>query len=64
MKVKFEKRPAFCVTTREDKILGGGVPVFLAEDRDEMEQVAGRLSRILDGVAHDLGNDVFLIVQH
>lgn len=44
--------------------VGGGLPVFIAETRQEQEHVAFLLSRILDAMAHDLENGTLIIVKH
>lgn len=50
---------------RADKVLGGGLgPVFLAQDIDEQQKICLYLSRILEGVAHDLENGVMVVVRH
>ncbi|MFO8060481.1 MAG: hypothetical protein R6U70_07495 [Bacillota bacterium] len=64
MKIRLEKRPVACITTDPGRVDGGGVPVFIAGDEEEMAEMALLLSRILDAVAHDMGNGVFLVVQH
>lgn len=63
MKARLEKWPVACVTTDPDRV-AGGIAVFVVETEEEMAQVAETLARILDGMTHDLGNGVFLVVQH
>jgi hypothetical protein len=41
-----------------------GVPVFYAEDEEERATMATILSRVLEAVAHDMGNGVYIIVKH
>lgn len=41
-----------------------GIPVFYAEDEKERARIATILSRVLEAVAHDLGNGVLVIVKH
>ncbi len=64
MKTRMEKWPVACITTDPERVVGGGVPVFVAGDEEEMAEMALQMSRILDAVAHDMGNGVFLVVQH
>jgi hypothetical protein len=48
-----------------DKVLGGGLgPVYSAQDKDEQQKICMYLSRILEGVAHDLENGVMVVVRH
>jgi hypothetical protein len=41
-----------------------GLPVFYAKDEQEQATMATVLSRVLEAVAHDMGNGVFIIVKH
>lgn len=46
------------------KFMGGGVPVFLVENKEEQEKLALLLSRILKGMVHDLENGIYIIIRH
>ena len=52
------------VITIESGLVAGGAPVFMARDHAEQEKIALYLSRVLDGMVHDLGNGVLIIVNH
>lgn len=52
------------VTTDKEKVTGGGVPIFLAPDRQEAENTALLIARIMGAMVHDLGNGCLLIVVH
>lgn len=52
------------VITKEKENVGGGAPIFVVEDDDAQQKIALYLSRILQGVAHDLENGTFIIVRH
>lgn len=43
---------------------GGMGPVFVAGDRDEQQKLAMYLSRITQGVVHDLECGVLIVVRH
>jgi hypothetical protein len=45
-------------------ISGGAGPVFLARDREEQQRIAMYMSRITEGVIHDLENGILIIVRH
>jgi len=47
-----------------DKVKGGGCPVFLASDQEELEKLSLLLARILGGIVHDLENGVYLVCKH
>jgi hypothetical protein len=44
--------------------VSGGVPIFFVRNEEEMENVAGTLSKILDAMVHDLGNGNYIVVRH
>ncbi len=52
------------VIVQEPQLVSGGAPVFNASSQEEQERIALYLSRILNGMVHDLGNGVFIIVNH
>ncbi|MGO5674259.1 capping complex subunit for YIEGIA [Bacillus subtilis] len=51
------------ITTNPNRA-AGGAPVFFCNDQKEMELFAKNLEAILDGIAHRIGDDVYLIVKH
>ncbi|HEK9102219.1 hypothetical protein KFD70_01490 [Bacillus pfraonensis] len=51
------------ITTTPEKF-GGGAPLFICESKEEMEFVANNLEAILDGIAHRLQENVYIIVKH
>lgn len=63
MKV-FLTKAIMAVITIEPGLVAGGAPVFMARDRAEQEEIALYLSRVLNGMVHDLGNGVLIIVNH
>lgn len=54
------------ITLKEnkEKVGGGGVPLFFADDRSEMEEISTLLARLTLGMVHDLENGVKLIIKH
>lgn len=42
----------------------GGAPLFICESTEELEFVANNLEAILDGIAHRLQDNVYIIVKH
>ncbi|HDX9629593.1 TPA: hypothetical protein ROY30_003295 [Bacillus cereus] len=51
------------ITTAPEKF-AGGAPLFTCESTDELEFVANNLEAILDGIAHRLQENVYIIVKH
>lgn len=64
MGTTIEKKILAVITTNKELILGGGAPVFMAVNQEEMQRTAFLLEKILDGMAHDLENNVLIIVRH
>ncbi|WP_138416936.1 capping complex subunit for YIEGIA [Aquibacillus sediminis] len=58
-----EKAILSVITTNQTKV-GGGAPIFYCEQTEEMEKVAANLEAILDGIAHRLSNELYIIVKH
>ena len=48
----------------KDKISGGGVPFFFAENKEELERTSVLLARLTLGMVHDLENGVKIIIKH
>jgi len=51
------------VTTNPDNI-SGGVPIFIAKNKEERGKVAFSLEKIMDASAHDLLNGAIILVDH
>ncbi|HZW82292.1 MAG TPA: hypothetical protein VFF14_02565 [Candidatus Deferrimicrobium sp.] len=52
------------VITTETANVAANVPVFFVASKEEQERLALLLSRIMNAMAHDLENGVFIIVKH
>lgn len=61
--MEMEKYILAVITTNSSKI-AGGAPVFTCDSKEEMEFVAANLEAILDGIAHGLGEELYIIVKH
>lgn len=51
------------VTTNKEKV-AGGAPIFVADNREELEKLAFRLEKIMDCAVHDLLNGDLIVVEH
>lgn len=60
---EIEKAILAVITTNEQKI-AGGAPIFICRDKEELEYTAANLEAIIDGIAHALSDDLFIIVKH
>ncbi|MDD4335660.1 MAG: hypothetical protein PHY77_08660 [Desulfotomaculaceae bacterium] len=62
MEGKFSNILAVIALNKE--LVSGGAPIFFARNEEEMEKVAGYLSKILNAMVHDLGNGSYIVVRH
>ncbi|OEH93468.1 capping complex subunit for YIEGIA [Bacillus solimangrovi] len=51
------------ITTTPEKV-GSGPSVFICNTDEEMETISANLEAILDGIAHQLTKDLYIIVKH
>lgn len=58
-----EKYILAVVTTNPTKV-PNGTTVFICESREEMDTIAATLEAILDGIAHSLTEELYIIVKH
>ncbi|MBT2677701.1 hypothetical protein QNH36_15725 [Mesobacillus sp. AQ2] len=58
-----EKFVLAAITTNPKKA-PSGTAVFHCDSKEEMDQVAANLEAILDGIAHSLTEDLYIIVKH
>lgn len=54
---------AAIVTQNQNLILGGGVPVFIVHDREELQKLSSSLEKILDSSAHEINQQTVIIVS-
>lgn len=61
--MNIEKYILAVVTTNPAKVPAGAT-VFACENKEEMDIYAASLEAILDGIAHALSDEVYVIVKH
>ena len=61
--MELEKYILAVITTNPKKV-PAGTGVFFCDNKEEMESVAANLEAILDGIAHALSEDLYVIVKH
>ncbi|WP_453995390.1 capping complex subunit for YIEGIA [Bacillus nitroreducens] len=63
--MNIEKFILAAIKMEDSKVsVSGGTPVFTCPSKEEMETVAANLEAILDGIAHELSEDLYIIVKH
>ncbi|MFD1413873.1 capping complex subunit for YIEGIA [Oceanobacillus jeddahense] len=58
-----EKAVLAIITTKEERV-SGGAPIFICSSKEELELFSTNLEAILDGIAHRLSDEVYIIVKH
>jgi hypothetical protein len=61
--MNLEKFVLAIITTNPNKA-AGGTAIFTCDSVEEMDEFAKNLEAILDGIAHKLSEDVYVIVKH
>lgn len=51
------------VITTNAKNIGGGAPIFYTNNREELQKTAHLLEKILDCAAHEVNEDLYIIVD-
>jgi carbamate kinase len=52
------------ITTKQENLSGGGVPVFITKSKEALQKVSGTLEKTLDASAHEVDEDTMIIVAH
>ncbi len=55
---------AVITSNKNKEKVSGGVPMFFADNEEEMEEISTLLARITLGMVHDLGNGIKVIIKH
>ncbi|MBD1378625.1 capping complex subunit for YIEGIA [Metabacillus arenae] len=63
MSGEIEKFILAIITTNPAKA-AGGTAIFICKDKDEMDFYAKNMEAILDGIAHGIGEDLYVVVKH
>lgn len=50
------------VTLKREEV-AGGAPIFIVQDRTELEHIAHLLEKLLDCAAHELSDSLFMLVD-
>lgn len=61
--MNIEKMILAVITTNPKKV-PFGVAVFHCDDQKELYTIAKNLEAILDGIAHELTEEIYIIVKH
>ncbi len=64
MEVMLTKVILAVITVDRNSVAEGGVPIFYAKDEAEQEKIAIILSRVTEGVIHELENGVKVLIKH
>ena len=51
------------ITTKKETV-AGGAPIFIESDKEQLQQTAFTLEKILDAMVHEISEDTLIIVRH
>jgi len=51
------------IVSTDLETVGGGAPIFYAKDREQLQKIAHLLEKVLDCAAHEVNEDLFIIVD-
>ncbi len=61
--MNIEKAILAIITTKRE-LVAGGAPIFICNNKNDLERIAANLEAITDGIAHALGEELYIIVKH
>lgn len=61
--MELEKYILAVITMNRDKV-ADGTGVFYCDTKEELDDIAKSLEAILDGIAHALSDEMYVIVKH
>ncbi|MBS4210271.1 hypothetical protein [Bacillus sp. FJAT-50079] len=50
------------VTMNEGRVQGGGAPIFIVKNKEEVQTVSTSLEKIMDASAHEIDESTMIIV--
>ncbi|NLB53658.1 MAG: hypothetical protein GX808_12095 [Syntrophomonadaceae bacterium] len=64
MEIKINDYILAIITLDLKKVSGGGCPVFLAADEEELHKTSLYLAKVTGGIVHDLENGILIVCKH
>lgn len=64
MEITNQKSILAVVTTSKENVAGGGCPIFIAADGEDIQRIIYLLENILDGMAHEVDEQTYVVVRH
>lgn len=52
------------ITTKPERIKGGGVPVFIVENKELLQKISDTLGKTLDATAHEVDSETMVVIAH
>lgn len=52
------------VITKKKENVAGGAPIFVVDNKEELQKTAFTIEKILDAMVHELNEDTLIIVRH
>lgn len=58
------KKSILAIVTTSSELVGGGAPIFIVKDEEEIQQKIFLLENILNAMAHELDKSTYVMVRH
>ena len=52
------------ITTDKNMQIGGGCPIFYADNNDDLQKKAMLMSKCVGGMVHALNDNILIVVKH
>ena len=52
------------ITTDKTLQVGGGCPIFYANDNDDLQNKAMLMSKCVGGMVHEISDNILIVVKH
>lgn len=52
------------IVSTSKELVGGGAPIFIVKDAEELQRKIFLLENILDAMAHELDDSTYVMVRH
>ena len=52
------------ITTDKNLQVGGGCPIFYANDNDDLQNKAMLMSKCVSGMVHAISDNILIVVKH
>lgn len=52
------------IITMDKNIVSANIPIFYVENKEQLEKKSLMISKCMQGMVHDIGDNTFIVVKH